>query len=139
MAIGARHLDRRKDAFANAVTSMILLMIGLGIFCIAPLKKTQGCPVSRRVRRVRRTMRRNLRRAAGEGPHGKSNSRRARMRSNGTIVRPLSLLSASVPDASVYSRMEPLRRCAAVLFAPRVGARIARSPASGFFKGSRRN
>ena len=40
MAIGARHRDRRKDAFANAVTSMILLMIGLGFFCIAPLKKT---------------------------------------------------------------------------------------------------
>ncbi|MEX4004195.1 hypothetical protein AB4Y38_35530 [Paraburkholderia sp. EG285A] len=54
---------------ANAITAMLLLIPGLGIFCTVPLRKAKRGPVSklvwRVVRRVHTRARRNLRKPKG--------------------------------------------------------------------------
>ncbi|WP_186144334.1 hypothetical protein [Burkholderia gladioli] len=50
---------------ANAMTVLLLLIPGVGIFCTVPLKKAEGQTVSRRVRRIHKWMRRKLRKPKG--------------------------------------------------------------------------
>ncbi|MCA8031097.1 hypothetical protein [Burkholderia cepacia] len=50
---------------ANAMTALLLLIPGVGIFCTVPLKKVEGLTVSRRVRRIHKWMRRKLRKPRG--------------------------------------------------------------------------
>ncbi|MCA8205266.1 hypothetical protein LGM71_29940 [Burkholderia sp. AU33545] len=50
---------------ANAMTALLLLILGVGIFCTVPLKKAEGQTVSRRVRRIHKWMRRKLRKPRG--------------------------------------------------------------------------
>lgn len=51
---------------ANAMTAVLLLIPGLGIFCTVPLKKAKVRPVSRLVRRAHKKMRRSLRKSKGD-------------------------------------------------------------------------
>lgn len=54
------------NVFANVLTAIMLLMLGLMIFCFVPLKKAKGRIAPQWVRRNHRWMRRNLRKPAGE-------------------------------------------------------------------------
>lgn len=118
---------------ANAMTAMLLLIPGLGIFCTVPLKTTQGRIVSRRVRRVHKWMRRSLRKTEGDVARQIEREAREAAQQQRDVLHAVRCACGHGRWVCRKSRAPARRRGGRSFFAPGAGARIGRrSPPAGF-------